>query len=121
MCPLLGHHAPLDDSNAVSTIDGGETVSNHDGGPTLPGFVQSLLNHLLTLRVQGRGSLVEEEDLGVSDERSSDGYPLFLSSTQLCAFCPNISVVTLNNDRWQSSNFTVKKKHLKTLPGEEIL
>ena len=97
--PLLGYFAPLDHNNAVSTIDSGETVSNDNGGPSLSGLVQCLLNNLLTLRVQGRGGLIKEEDLGISDQCSSDGYPLLLSTTQLSALLSNIGVVALRGSR----------------------
>ena len=98
MCPLLGHLASPHYGNLVSIVDGRETVSNDNGGPSLPGLVQCLLNHLLTLRVQGRGGLIKEEDLGVSDQCSSDGYPLLLSTTQLTPFRSNFCTVPLQSD-----------------------
>ena len=105
--PLLRHLASLDHNNAVSTVDSGETVSNDNGGPSLPGLVQCLLNHLLTLRVQGRGGLIKEEDLGVSDQCSSDGYPLLLSAAQLSALCSNIGVVALHGQE-QHHHYNVR-------------
>ena len=98
MGPLFNHLAPSHDGNLVSIVDGGETVSNDNGGPSLPGLVQCLLNHLLTLCIQGRGGLIKEEDLGISDQCSSDGYPLLLSTTQLIAFGSNFSAVPLSKN-----------------------
>ena len=95
----LSHLPSTDDSNTVRTVDGRETVSDHNGGPSLPGLVQCLLNHLLTLCVQGRGGLIKEKDFGISDQCSSNGYPLLLSSTQLSALCSNVGVVALNRDK----------------------
>jgi hypothetical protein len=42
--------------------DGGEPVCDGDGGAALLGALQSLLHHLLALRVQGRRRLVQQQD-----------------------------------------------------------
>ena len=68
----------MDDSDAVGVVDGGETVSDDDTGPALPGLVQSILHYPLTLCVQGRGGLVQEEDFGVPHESSGNGDALLL-------------------------------------------
>ena len=56
----------------------GLPVSDDKGGPTLPGLVQSLLHYPLTLCVQGRGGLIQEEDFGVPHESSGNGDALLL-------------------------------------------
>ncbi len=70
-------------------------VSNDDGGPAFPCPVQSLLDNLLTLRVQGRGGLVQEEDLGVPHQSTGDGNPLLLSSAQLGTLATDICTIAL--------------------------
>ena len=84
-----------DHNNTVSIVDGGEAVGNDNGGATFPGLVQSFLDYLLTLRVQGRGGFIEEKDLGVTDQSPSNGNSLLLSSTQLGALGSNIGIVAL--------------------------
>ena len=81
--------------DAVRVIDGGEAVSDHDAGPALPGLVQGLLHHLLALCVQGRGGLVQQQDLGVPHQCPGYGYALLLPSTQLSALCTHIGVIAL--------------------------
>ena len=89
----------VDDSNAVGVVDSGETVSNDDAGPALPGLVQSLLHYLLTLRVQGRGGLVQEEEFGVPYESSGDGDALLLTPGELSSLAPYICTVALEMKR----------------------
>jgi len=47
-------------------VDSREAVSNHNAGTPLPGLVQCILDNLLTLCVQGRGGLIQEENLWIS-------------------------------------------------------
>ena len=89
------HFSIVDDSNAVGVVDGGETVSDDDASPALPGLVQSLLHYLLALCVQGRGGLVQEEKFGVPYESSGDGDALLLTSGQLSSLTPYICTVAL--------------------------
>ena len=91
----LYHFSIVDDCNTVSIVDGGEAVSNDDAGPALPGFVQSFLYYLLTLCVQGRGGLVQEEDFGVPHQSTGNGNALFLPSRQLGTLTPYIGAVAL--------------------------
>ena len=74
-------------------------MSYDDGSPALPGLVQSLLYYLLTLCVQGRGGLVQEEDLGVPHQSTGNGYTLLLTSRQLGSLSTYISVESLQQER----------------------
>ena len=89
------HFSIVDHCYAVGIVDSGETVSDHDACPALPGLVQSILHILLTLCVQGRGGLVQEEDFGVPHQSTGDGNALFLTSRQLGTLTTHISVETL--------------------------
>ena len=62
MRATLHHLAPVEDEDQVSVPDGGEPVGNSDGSAALLGLLQGLLHHLLALRVQGRGGLVQQQD-----------------------------------------------------------
>lgn len=46
MCPLFDHHSSLEDSDAVSVLDGGQTVGYDYTRPAHSGLVQRLLHHL---------------------------------------------------------------------------
>jgi len=94
----LNHLAPMDDGNEVSIVDGRESVGNHNAGASFPGLVQSFLDDLFALCVQCRSGFVQEEDFGVSDECTGNGYALFLSPADLRALWTNICVVGLLGD-----------------------
>ena len=79
----LHHPTTFNRRYYVRCLDGGETVSDHDGGPALPGLVQSILHYLLALCVQGRGGLVQEEDFGVPHQSTGDSKALLLPPRQL--------------------------------------
>ena len=107
------HPSSVDHGYQVRVVDGGQPVSDDDTGAPLPGFVQSFLDHLLTLSVQGRGGLVKEEDLGVPDQRSGDGDALLLPAAQLRPFAYIGAVALSTRERIQSINkYTVEKKTL---------
>jgi hypothetical protein len=53
-------------------------------------LVDGCLDFLLTLRVQGTGGFVQDEDLRLLDESSGNGDPLLLASTEIHDACwPN--------------------------------
>ena len=62
MCSRLNHLSFMNHSYHIRVVDGRETVSNDDGGSSLPGLVKSFLDNLLTLHVQGGGGFIKEED-----------------------------------------------------------
>lgn len=64
-------------------------------------FFSSFFNeaHLLALRVQGRSGLIQEEDLGVSDDGPGDGDALLLAAGQLGALGADVCVVFLQQER----------------------
>lgn len=66
---------------------------------------------LLALGVQGGGGLVEEQDLGVTDDGSGDGNALLLTTGQLRTLAANVGVVFLKEHR-VNSVFTVMMKQL---------
>ena len=67
MCPRLNHLSFMDHGYDVRVIDRRETVSDDNGGASLPGFIESFLDDPLALCVEGGGGFVKKEDLGVSD------------------------------------------------------
>jgi hypothetical protein len=48
-------------------------MCDSDGGAALRSSIKSRLNDFLRLGVEGAGSFVEQEDLGIAEKRASDG------------------------------------------------
>ena len=84
VCSYLHHLAVRHCCNQVSVLDGGQPVGNHNGGTALPGTVQRRLHDGFAGRVQGRRGFIQEKDFGVLHQSTGNGYPLLLTSTQLC-------------------------------------
>ena len=57
----------------MGVLDRAEPVGDDDAGAAFLRLVQSVLHHLLRLRVQRRGGLVQQKDLGLADQGSGDG------------------------------------------------
>ena len=60
MCSRLNHLSFMNHSYHVRIVDGRETVSNDNGGSSLPGFVKGFLDNLLTLCVQSGGGFIKK-------------------------------------------------------------
>lgn len=54
--------------------------------------------YLLALRVQCRGGLVQQQDFGVSDDGTGDGYTLLLPSRELRTLSSNLSLIFLKKN-----------------------
>lgn len=64
------------------------------------GAFQSVLErHLLALCVQGRGGLVQQQDLGLAYDRPGDGDALFLTTRQLRALGAHVGVIFLRQEK----------------------
>lgn len=55
--------------------------------------------YLLTLRVQRRGGLIEQQDLGVANDRPGDGDALLLTARQLRTLRAHVGVIFLLSKR----------------------
>jgi hypothetical protein len=79
------HHAVRDEHrDRVGLAERGEPVRHDDGGPVRPA------HRALRLGVQCAGRLIEEQDLGVTDEGECCGDALLLPSGQLRPKLPNL-------------------------------
>lgn len=76
----------IENVDDVGLLDCAEAVSDSDGGAALGGDVEGGLDDFLGGGVEGRGSFVKEEDLGVADEGAGDGDALLLAAGEECAF-----------------------------------
>lgn len=70
MCALLDDPASVDDDNPVGVGDGRETMGNHEGGASLQQAGQRALDNLLSLGIDRRGGLVQDQDARVSQQRA---------------------------------------------------
>nr|CAB3239813.1 diphthine methyltransferase-like [Phallusia mammillata] len=67
-------------------------MGDHDGRATFRGLFQRSLHYRLALSVKCRGGFVQQKDLGVSDNGTSNCDPLFLSTTHLTTALANQGV-----------------------------
>ena len=67
-------------------------MSNDYGGPVIHDIVECNLDLPLRGLIQGRCSLVKDQDLRASDDGSGDGDPLFLATRELAALDPALDV-----------------------------
>jgi hypothetical protein len=78
--------AALDDASGIKDVDdicfldGRQTMSDGDGSPSLRRGIECRLHHLLALRVESTGRLVQQENLRVADECACDRNTLLLST-----------------------------------------
>mmetsp|Transcript_6267 Transcript_6267/g.9457 ORF Transcript_6267/g.9457 Transcript_6267/m.9457 type:complete len:503 (+) Transcript_6267:362-1870(+) len=95
MSAALDDAAVLEDDNLVRIDDGGEAMGDDDRRPSHHQTVQGLLHQLLVLRVERRRRLVEQQDLGVLEQRARDGDALLLSAGKHDAALSALRVVAL--------------------------
>ena len=73
MGSLFPDLALMHDHNAVRMLDGGQTVSYHNGGPALHQLLKGLLDQKLRLRVDICRRFIHNKDLGPVCQRSGKG------------------------------------------------
>jgi PAS domain S-box-containing protein len=92
----LFHHAALvEDHDAVQPGDGGQPVGDDQCRGALHEVPQRFLDEGLGLRVEGRGGLVEHENLGPLGHRLGDGHALALPARELQAAFAHHGAVAL--------------------------
>ncbi|GJC99127.1 hypothetical protein ColKHC_07953 [Colletotrichum higginsianum] len=78
---LLDDLAGVHDNDVVGVADGRQAVGDGDDGAVLGRrLLNGTLDALLAGRVEGRGGLVEHEDLGIADEGAGEGDALTLAT-----------------------------------------
>lgn len=83
MSTLLRNDAVFNDSDNVSPSNGGEAMGDDDGCSINHDSVQCILHDALRLGVERACRFVEQKNLGVLQNGSGNGNPLFLASGQL--------------------------------------
>lgn len=77
---LFANLSVLKNIDLVALFNGGESMSNDDSCSSGHGILKGNLHLLLRIFVQGRSSLVEKKNLGLSDEGSGNGHSLLLAT-----------------------------------------
>lgn len=95
MVPNLQHPPLPEDIDHISMLDRRQPVRNRNRRPPLGDLLQRSRDLLLALRVERRRRLVQQEDLGVSDDGPRDGCPLLLPAGQRHAAGADIRVVAV--------------------------
>jgi hypothetical protein len=78
----------LDDDDFVGVADGGEAVRDDDGGAPGGEALEGGLHEALADGVQRAGGLVQQQDLGVLQQRPRNGDALLLAAAQQYAMLP---------------------------------
>lgn len=80
--PTLHHLAFFNHVDDIGLLDRAQSMRDRDSCSALCRHVQRVLDHFLRLRVEGRGRLVEQEDLWVAEKGAGDGDTLFLAARE---------------------------------------
>ena len=97
--PTLSDLALVDDVDDVGLLDCAQPVRDGDRRPSFRRHVERVLDHLLRLGVEGRGRLVEEQDLGVAQQGARDGDALLLAARQEGRFAAAVGGETIAGGR----------------------
>ena len=73
MYALLDSPSILENNNIVCLLDRGQAMSNGDGCATLGYSVESRLDNLLTLSIDGARGFVKNDNARLLDDTPSDG------------------------------------------------
>ena len=82
MSSALDNAPVVDDEDEIGPLDGGEPVCDDDRSPAGAQLLKGLLDLGLGGRVNGRGGLVQEDDLRVSQDDAGDGDSLQLAARE---------------------------------------
>ena len=88
MVPFFHQHASVQNQDAICIANGAQSMGNHQGRRLGHHCIQSLLNRFLIRGIQMTGGFVQNDDLGLGEERSSNGDTLTLTSRQFDACSP---------------------------------
>lgn len=82
MRALLDHPSAVENEDAIGVPDCAEPVGDGNGGSTFGRLVERRLHELFRGRVEGGRGLVQQQDLWVAEQRSSDGEALLLTARE---------------------------------------
>ena len=73
-------------------LNGAQSVSDHDRGPVVHHIIESLLHLSLGLFVESGGRFIEDQNLGLADNRSGDCDSLLLTAGKFASSQPTVDV-----------------------------
>ena len=75
------HEAPfVQDEDAIGSLDGRQTVSNHKGRSAFHELLQCLLDEPFRLTVEGRGGFIQQQDSWIFHDGPGNGNALSLTA-----------------------------------------
>lgn len=89
----------LGNSHPVRVLNGRKSVRDGERRAALGSLVERRLHDLLGVGVQSGGSLIEEQDLRVAQQRTRDGDTLLLTTRKLATLAADLSVKAAEGDR----------------------
>ena len=81
--------------NDIRVGDSGKAMSNNKGGSSPEEFMYRLLNQLFAFRIKTAGSFIQDQDMWIRQDGSSDRKPLSLSAGEFDASFSNDRIVTI--------------------------
>ncbi|SGY44352.1 BQ5605_C001g00146 [Microbotryum silenes-dioicae] len=92
---LFGDAAVLQNVDDVRGLNCRETMRDGDRRSTFGGLVERRLYNLLGFGVECRGRFVQQQDLGVADQGTSNGDALLLTTRELRSFATDLGRVPI--------------------------
>ena len=80
VCPARSNLACVEYQNTIRVLDRTEAVSDDQHGAAFGESLECGLDRVLTLRIECRGRLIEDNDWRVFEESARDGNPLALTT-----------------------------------------
>src|SRR3984893_9301506 len=93
MPSALDDFAALDHQDGVGVHDGVQAMGDDDGGTVLAEMLDRLLHLLLRFGIKRRGSLIEQDDRCVLEQRAGHRDALALATGELCTVLADWRVI----------------------------
>ena len=92
---LLYDLSVLDHKDYIRVLDGGQSVGDHDGRASLDDLFYGCLDPLFRDRVDRSCSLVQNNDLRLSDDGPREGYELLLTGREQVSALAYVCIKTI--------------------------
>src|SRR5271166_6633032 len=81
-CPALDYSSRIENDNLVGMLNSADPMSDDQYGPIFAERLEGILNHSFRDEIERVCSLIQNEDLWVSDKRAGQGQPLTLTTRE---------------------------------------
>ena len=89
------HHAVVQDDDHIRVLHGGDPLGDDELGGAGDFLPEGLADHGVGAGVHGGGGVVQNEDLGLFQQRTGDAKPLLLTAGDVGAALLNVGVVAV--------------------------